>query len=445
MKAVFLINDFLTGPVMVTLLILVGAVLTFKTNFVQIRRFFLVMKTTLGGIFKKGDGKGVTPFQAVTTALSGTIGTGNIAGVATAVSIGGAGAIFWMWVSAFFGMAIKYSEIVLAMKFRKKERGGFVGGPMYYIRKATGGELFPKLFSVSCIFSSFFIGNMIQSNTAIKALKSSFNLSDNMCKAVSLAIAFAVGLVILGGINRIAKVTEFLIPFMALFYVGGCFAVIFMNFGRIGEAFAEIFASAFSPESLSGGLLGVLFSKSAKVGVSKGIFTNEAGLGSAPIAHAASSNSEPANQGMWGIFEVFFDTIFMCTLTGLVIILSGASEIASMEGAELTLFAFSKYLGSFSIYLLSISTALFAVASIIGWSYYGETCVSYLSKKPSAKFLYKIVYIVFIYIGAVVGSNVLWEISDILNGMMMIPNLIALILLSNLVKDETKAYFNRLF
>lgn len=437
------INSFFTGPVMVSLLIIIGMYLTVKSDFIQFKRFFYAMMHTLGSIFKKSDDKGVSPFQAVTTALSGTIGTGNIAGVATAVAVGGAGAIFWMWVSAFFGMAIKYAEIVLAMKYRRKDETGYHGGPMYYIKEAAKGEFLSKLFSVFCIFSSCCIGNMIQSNTAIEAIKSSFDLSHASCKVIALVITITIALVIFGGIKRIARVTELLIPFMALFYLGGCFAVIGMNLNKVVPAFAEIFTSAFSAKSVSGGVLGVIFSKSAKIGISRGIFTNEAGLGSAPIAHAASSNNEPVSQGLWGIFEVFFDTIFMCTLTGLVIIISGLLKTTNLDGAELTLMAFSKYLGSFSTYLLAISTALFAVASIIGWSYYGEQCVSYMFKKKAAKNVYKLFFIFFIYLGTTANASLLWELSDIFNGFMMIPNLTALILLSNVVSEETKNYFKR--
>ncbi len=434
------LNSLVISPIMVWVVILVGLLLTIKTGFIQFRRLGFTLRYTFSQMFAKADknAKGITPFQAVATALSGTIGTGNIAGVATAVAIGGAGSIFWMWVSAFLGMATKYAEIVLSMKYRKKSNdGSYSGGPMYYIEEAMGGKKLARLFALLCLFASFGIGNMTQSNTAATAIKTFLPISDKQLKLAVIAVAIIIGFVIIGGIKRIAKITSALVPAMALFYIGGCVLIICMDFSNVGNVFKTILISAFNMKSAVGGVVGFGIIKAIKVGFARGVFTNEAGLGSAPIAHAAAENKMPAMQGLWGIFEVFFDTIVMCTLTGVVIILSGLYVDPSLNASALTLMAFQSYLGNFAAVIIAISTVFFAVATIISWSYYGETCVNYLFGSKFAVNIYKVFYIFAIYFGAITTANLVWGLSDLFNGLMMIPNLIGVMLLMNVVKSET--------
>lgn len=441
------LNSLIISPVMVWVVVLVGIVLTIKTGFIQFRRLGFTLKYTFSQMFKKSDknAKTITPFQAVATALSGTLGTGNIAGVATAVAIGGPGAIFWMWVSSFLGMATKYSEIVLSMKYRKKQKdGSYLGGPMYYIEKAMGNKKLASIFAALCLLSSFGIGNMTQSNTAAIAIKTYLPISDFYLRLSVIIVAVIIGFVIIGGIKRIAKITSSLIPAMALFYIGSCILIICMDYKNVGNAFKIIIQSAFNLKSAAGGVLGYGMITALKIGFARGVFTNEAGLGSAPIAHAAAENKLPALQGLWGIFEVFFDTIVMCTLTGVVIVLSGLYQNTALNSSALTLKAFSLYIGDFSATLIAISTVFFAVATIISWSYYGETCIKYLFNSKFAVMVYKIIYIFAIYLGAVTTANIVWGVSDLLNTLMMIPNLIGVILLVKVVKTETNVLNNEI-
>lgn len=434
------LNNFLSGPIIVWGIVIVGIILSIKTNFIQVRKLGASIKQTLYALFKKTDNTvGITPFQAVTTALAGTIGTGNIVGVAAAISIGGAGAIFWMWISAFLGMATKYAEIVLAIRYREKNGNEYIGGPMYYLREICKSK-FPSIaFAILCILSSFGIGNMVQSNAISGAITS---VSTMNFRPIMIVISIIVGFVIIGGIKRIAKITESFIPFMAVFYMLGCIIIIFMNFDVLGLAFLEIFTGAFDFSSVAGGIMGFLTAKSLRVGFARGVFTNEAGLGSAPIAHAAANAKSPADQGLMGIFEVFFDTIVMCTLTGLVIIISGLYCNPSLDGASLTLSAFTMYLGKYAGIFIAISTIFFAVSSIISWSYYGESCIKFLCKSKYAILIYKIIFVGAIYFGAVTSLDFVWGIADLFNSLMMIPNLIGIILLSNEVKRETKLVFH---
>jgi len=437
-------NELLSGPVMVWGAVIIGIILSLKTRFIQVTKLGYALKQIGVSLFKKPDKKsnGITPFQAVTTALSGTIGTGNIVGVATAITLGGAGAIFWMWVSAFFGMATKYSEITLAIKYRSKNKDNlFFGGPMYYISKAVGGRWLSVIFALLCLTSSFGIGNMVQANAISDAIQSVSNIN---YKPIIIVVAILVGFVIIGGIKRIAKTTEKLIPAMAMFYIGGCLVIIFMNLSSMSTVFSEIIHSAFNMKSAAGGVVGFTMARAIKIGFSRGVFTNEAGLGSAPIAHAAADAKSPADQGLWGIFEVFFDTIIMCTLTGAVIIVSGLHNNNSLDGAALTLGAFRQYLGDFAAIFIAVSTVFFAVSTIISWSYYGQTCVNYLFKSKKAVLIYKFFYIIAIYIGAVTTLEFVWGISDLFNSLMMIPNLIGVVLLGNVVKEETDKLRKRL-
>lgn len=424
------INEYISSPIMVCGAIIVGIYLTFKMRFVQVTHFFDSFKSLFENDKKKS---GISPFQAVTTALSGTLGTGNIVGVATAISIGGAGSLFWMWVSAFFGMATKFCEISTSVLYSQKDnKGNFFGGPMYYIKN-------PKLqiaFAIFCLLSSFGIGNMVQSNTVAEAVSCTFNIN---FKPIIIIIMILVFFTLVGGIKRIASITEKAIPFMATFYIGGCLLVICMNLPSICSVFQDIISSAFDFSSIGGGLIGYKVVRSMKIGITRGIFTNEAGLGSAPIAHACANAKSPSKQGFLGVFEVFFDTIVMCTMTGIVILLSSkysANIGGNVTGANLTLGAFEEFLGSFAGSFIAISTIFFAVSTIISWSYYGSACVTFLTKSKTAQFVYRICYIIAIYIGATSTLNFVFAFSDLLNCLMMIPNLIGICAISNEVKKS---------
>lgn len=436
------IHNFVWGPVMLVLLVGTGIYLSIRTGFFQFTRFSEIWKNTFGTLFKKdGEDKNptgaITPFQAVSTALAGTIGTGNIVGVATAITMGGPGAIFWMWLSAFFGMVTKYSEIVLAVKFREKNaEGNWVGGPMYYIEKGLKQKWLAVTFAVFCALASFGIGNMTQINSISLALESSFGIATWITGIIG---AIVVAMVIIGGIKRIAKVTERIVPFMALLYITGAIIVLVINYAAIPAAFKTIFSYAFNLNSAVGGAVGYTVMQAIRFGLARGVFSNEAGLGSAPIAHAATSTTNPVRQGIWGIFEVFIDTIIVCSMTALVILTSGLWN-SGITGAELTSAAFSSALGTYGGYFVSISIMFFALSTILGWSYYGERSIEYISKSSIATSIYKALFIACIVVGATTKLELVWGIADTLNGLMAIPNLIALLGLSGLVISITKEY-----
>lgn len=443
------INENFSTAIMVYGSIITGIILSFRLNFLQIRQFKFMLKYTFTSIFSKNKTnlkeddttQTITPFQAVATALSGTIGTGNITGVSLAIVMGGAGALFWIVVSAFFGMIIKYTEIILAMKYRVKSDLGYHGGAMYYMEHCTNNKKFnlnlAKFFAISCLLASFGIGNLTQSNTAFSAIKLVIptlfpfaNISDFAIQNIFVIIAFFVLIIMLGGIKSIAKVTSIIVPVMAVFYMVCCIIIIAINHKQLPNVLSMILQDAFEIDSLTGGLFGSAVNQSIQVGFTKGLFTNEAGLGSAPIAHSACENEDFHLQGVWGLFEVFFDTVFMCSLTGLVILLSGVNLNSNIDIGTLTLRAFSNTLGNFAGIVIALSTVMFAIASIIGWSYYGEQALFYLTKKHLYVNLYKLIYAVFIYLGAVFSLNLVWEISDIFNSLMMLPNLFAIIMLT---------------
>lgn len=426
------LNSFFTGPVMVGAILVAGVTLSIKTGFVQIKRLGYTFLFAARSLKSKGGENTISPFEAVSTALSGTLGTGNIAGVATAIIIGGPGALFWMWVSAFFGMATKYCEIVLAMKYRKKTEGGYVGGAMYYIKEATGSGFLAAAFAVFCLLASFGMGNMTQANTAAVSLASVFSLDGGQIRIIFLFLSVLMCIIIFGGIKRISRIAAFITPFTAAVYIICCLFVILCQYKALPEVFSLIFKSAFCIKSAAGGVVGYGMIKAMRIGFARGVFTNEAGLGSAPIAHAAAENELPALQGLWGIFEVFLDTIFMCTLTGIVILISKVAP-----GNDMTIKAFSALLGKYAGGFIGVSTIIFALVTIIGWSYYGEVAVKYLFKSKLAVSCYKLIYSALIYFGAVSSMAFVWDISDIFNGLMMLPNILALLLLSKSVGEET--------
>ncbi len=461
-KIVTAVDDFAWGPIMLVLLVGTGLYLSIRSGFLQFSRFGYAMRNTLGKAFtKQTAGKGeVTPFQAMTTALAGTVGTGNIAGVTGAIFIGGPGAVFWLWVSALVGMVTKYSEVVLAVKYRERnEAGDWVGGPMYSIKNGLGkGWLWlAYVFAFFGMVASFGIGNTTQVDsiaTAINTAISAFG-GDGGSKALRIAIglivAIIVAVVIIGGIKRIGAVTEKLVPFMAVIYILAALVVVFGNIGQIGTVLGAIFKGAFSPRAIAGGALGVGIMTTIQKGIARGVFSNEAGLGSAPIAHAATSHSDPVKQGLYGIFEVFMDSIVICTLTALALLmgLSGKLGINGIEwgvnhGSEMVVTAFSSIFGGkVSSIIIAVGLSLFAFSTILSWSLYGARCCEFLFGKSSkpATLVYKILFCVVLVIGSTLGLDLVWTIGDALNGLMALPNLIALLLLSGTVLKLTKEYF----
>lgn len=436
------INEVVWGLPALILMIGTGLYLSAATGWFQFSQTKLWFNETFGSMFsskKKSPASGISPFQATTTALASTIGTGNIVGVATAIVAGGAGAVFWMWVSAFLGMAVKYSEIVLAVSFRKKAQDGtYYGGPMYYIEQGLGKgfKWLSVLFSVFAIAACLGAINLNQSNSIAAAI-SGFGVKPLY---TGIAVAFVTGLVIIRGIKGIASISEKLVPLMALFYLAGGLFAIFSDYGNIGDTFMLIIKQAFSFKAAGGGTAGYMMMKAVRMGFARGIFSNEAGLGSAPIAHAAADAKDPVWQGFWGVFEVFVDTILICSITAIVIINSGLHD-SGLNGAALTAAAFGKYYGSAGSMFLSISIILFALTSILGWYYYSEQCLRYLfhDNKLVSK-VYKSIYLLLIVVGAQSELTFVWSISDTLNGLMAIPNLIAVISLSDIVIYLTKRY-----
>lgn len=430
-----LLSVFLSGPVMVWGVSVIGLLISFGTRFVQIRMFARSVKTVLFGM-KKGQNGQISSFQAVTAALSGTIGTGNIAGVAIALAAGGAGAIFWMWISAFLGMAVKFAEITMAVRFRERKDGRFVGGPMYYLTHAVGKRT-GKLFAWLCICSSFFVGNMVQANTAFGALLAITPIAPPALMCLFLVLSVVTGIVLAGGMGRIVSVTQVLVPVMAAVYLLGCMAVIVLHPASCLKALCSIVTEAFSFQSMAGGIGGSMLMQAMRVGCTKGVFTNEAGLGSAPIAHAAAECESPAVQGLFGVFEVFFDTIVMCTLTAVVILSSGVPFDSAADGISITLAAFAQTFGQTSRILLGVSVLFFAFAAILSWGGYGDSCILFLNGKRRVRRLYHVLYAAAVFFGAVFPVLSLWELADLFNGLMMIPNLLGLILLLPFVKEET--------
>ena len=444
--------DNILSIAMMLFLIACGLFLSIRTGFFQFRRFGYVTKNTIGNLFNKKlhikDKGSVSPFQAVTTALAGTIGTGSIAGVATALVLGGPGAVFWMWISALLGLVTKYSEIVLAIKFREKnESGAYIGGPMYYIKNGLGIKWLAALFAAFAMIACIGTGNATQSNSISSVLDMNFDVTPWI---TGIVLTVIVGLVIIGGVKRIATVNEKLVPVMAVFFIlASVFALIF-NGSLIPTAFSLIFKEAFNFRSVLGGVGGYGILTAMRYGVGRGVFSNEAGLGSAPIAHSASSTEDPVKQGLWGVFEVFITTIIICTMSALVILTSGVYLDAfdlgvapSLSGAALSSAAFEEalpYVGGLGI---AISTVFFALSTILGWAYYGEVCVGYLFKRHSAVSItvYRIIYVLFVFVGAVTEINTVWLVADCFNALMALPNLIALIGLSGLFVKITREHF----
>lgn len=449
------INDFIWGVPAMICIIGVGLILSFRTRFIQIRKFPYALKSTIGKIFSKTDAKegSITPFQAVCTALAATVGTGNIAGVAGAIALGGPGAVFWMWMSALLGMCTKFAEVTLAVHFREKNaHGDYIGGPMYYIKNGLGKKWMwlAYLYAAFGVLTVFGTGNATQVNTittSINTMLTSFGLvTDAETKTVSLivgiVIAIIVALVLLGGIKRLARVTEKLVPFMAVLYVLLGVGVILLNLERVPGVFTSIFQGAFNPRAVTGGLIGSFFI-SMKRGVSRGIFSNEAGLGTGSIAHATADTDDAIKQGFFGIFEVFADTIVICTLTALTILCSGTTfQYGVSAGAELTISGFVATYGNWVTIFTAIALCCFAFSTILGWGLYGARCLEFIfSEKVIKPFM--IVYSLVAIVGATMDLGLLWGIADTFNGLMSIPNLIALFLLSGTVARLLKEFIQK--
>jgi AGCS family alanine or glycine:cation symporter len=440
------VNGFIWGVPAMICIIGVGLLLSVRTRFIQVRKFGAAMKNTIGKIFDKTQAKdgSMSPFQAVCTALAGTVGTGNIAGVAGAIALGGPGAIFWMWCSAFLGMCTKFSEVTLAIHFREKNANGeYVGGPMYYIKNGLSKKwhFLAVLYALFGVLTVFGTGNATQVNTIVSSIHSALHnlhiidgtVDERANLIFGIFIAAFVAMVLLGGIQRIGQVSEKLVPFMATLYVILAIGVVILHINRVPAVFAMIFKSAFTPQAATGGIIGSMF-LSMKKGVSRGIFSNEAGLGTGSIAHACADTNNAVHQGMFGIFEVFMDTIVICTLTGLVILL-GAPNIVygQAAGAELTISGFTATYGGWVSIFTAVAMCCFAFSTIIGWGLYGSRCIEFLGgEKLVRPFL--VAYSFVSIIGATINLGLLWDIADTFNGLMAIPNLIALLVLSGQVK-----------
>ena len=447
------VNNFIWGVPAMVCIFGVGLYLSIRTNFLQIRKFPYAIKTTLGRIFRKRDASdgAITPFQAVCTALAATVGTGNIAGVAGAIAIGGPGAIFWMWVSALFGMCTKYAEVTLAVHDREiNANGELVGGPMYYIKNGLSKKWhwLAYLFAAFGVLTVFGTGNATQVNTITTAINSAllnYNVISESAVSTSnliigIIIAILIAMILLGGIKRIGHVTEKLVPFMALLYILLGLGVILLNIQNVPAVFASIFRGAFQPRAVTGGIVLSMFT-SLKKGVSRGIFSNEAGLGTGSIAHACADTKKPVKQGRFGIFEVFTDTIVICTLTALVILCSGvAVDYGKAAGAELTILGFTSTYGSWVSIFTAVAMCCFAFSTAVGWGLYGARCIEFLfSEKVIKPFM--VIYSLVAILGATANLGLMWSIAETFNGLMAIPNLIALFLLSGTVVKLTKEYF----
>lgn len=452
------INGFVWGPIMLALLVGTGVYLSIRVGFIQFSKISYWWKNTIGKIFKKteaGEGE-ITPLQAVSTALASTVGTGNIAGVTGAIILGGPGAVFWMWISALFGMVTKFAEVTLAVKYRERnDKGDWCGGPMYYIKNGLGAnwKWLGVVFSVFGALAAFGIGNISQINSIASSVNSvavAFNpAATDYAKTISLitgiVVAIFVALVLIGGVKRIGQVTEKLVPGMAAVYIICALIVVIVNAGAIPGVLASIFKGAFNPSAVVGGVVGISIKTAITKGVGRGVFSNEAGLGSAPIAHAATSEKDPVKQGLYGIFEVFMDTIVICTLTSLVVLCSGVAAgnfgNKDLAGVPTAVAGFASVFGDkIGSMILAVGLLLFATSTILGWALYGVRCAEFIFGSKIIR-PYEIVFCLVVVAGAVADLTLVWDISDTLNGLMAIPNLIAVLLLSPVVVKLTKEHF----
>lgn len=436
------IDSFIWGPPLLILLVGTGLYLTLRLGFLQIRYLPRALRYLFQRDANKGKGD-VSSFAALCTALAATIGTGNIVGVATAVQAGGPGAIFWMWLVALLGMATKYAECLLAVKYRVRDRNGFMaGGPMYYIERGLGVKWLARLFAVFGVLVAFFgIGTFPQVNAITHAMQDTFNIPIIITAVV---VTLLVALIILGGVKRIATASSLIVPFMAIFYVSVSIVILAINYDKLPAAIELVIHSAFEPQAALGGAVGFTVMKAIQSGVARGIFSNESGLGSAPIAAAAAQTKEPVRQGLISMTGTFLDTIIVCTMTGLVLVITGAWSNLELAGASVTNYAFAQGLGtSFGATVVTIGLLFFAFTTILGWCYYGERCFVYLVGIRGIR-LYRWSFIILVGTGSFLTLDLIWILADIVNGLMAFPNLVALIGLRKVIISETKDYFERL-
>ncbi|OQB14984.1 MAG: Amino-acid carrier protein AlsT [Firmicutes bacterium ADurb.Bin193] len=437
-KIIALINGLVWSPFMLTVLLGTGLYFSARSGFMQIFKLKAIIKEIVSKCFKKTPGDAdrgaITPFQALSTALAGTIGTGNIAGVATALTIAGPGAIFWMWVSALVGMMTKYAEIVLAIKFRRKNpKGEWIGGPMFYIGEGLKMKHLAFIYAFLGVVASFGAGNMAQSNSVSSAMEEAFGIPPLL---TGMFLAVFVGITVAGGVKKIAAVAGTVVPLMSLFYMFSAVVVLLINIIKIPAAVALIMKSAFTASAPAGGFMGATVAAAIRKGTARGIFTNEAGLGSASIAHASADTDHPFRQGLWGIFEVFFDTIVMCSITAFAILVTD-KWTEGLTGTALTVSAFNSVIDGLGSYTIPVSLLFFAFSSVLAWAFYGRKCLEYIGGERYAR-IYLFVFISAIIAGATAKLELVWELSDALNGLMLIPNIIGLIGLSGIVVRETR-------
>lgn len=428
------ISGYVWGLPLLILLVGTGIYLTLRLGFLQIRTLPYALKLAFSPAKQDKKSKGdISHYQSLTTALAATIGTGNIVGVASAVLLGGPGAVFWMWITALFGMATKYSEAILAVKYRSEDKDGQIsGGPMYYLEKGLKAKWLGVAFALFGAVAAFGIGNMVQSNAVAASLETTFNMP---YWVTGLILVVLISLIIIGGIKSIGKVTAFFVPIMALFYILAGLVIIFLNMDLIGPAFATIFTDAFTGSAVAGGAIGTVI----RWGVARGVFSNEAGLGSAPIAAAAAKTDYPGRQALVSMTQVFLDTILVCTITGLTIVMGKQYVNSEIKDTQLTAESFQLFLGDIGSIVVSIGLVFFAFSTIIGWSYYGEKCFGYLTNNRGVQY-YKIVYVIFVFLGSIATIDVAFAFADIMNGLMAFPNLIGLLGLSGVVVAETKRF-----
>lgn len=428
------ISDFVWGLPLIILLVGTGIYLTFRLGFLQIRSLPYALKLTFSRKQDQESEGDISHFQALTTASAATIGTGNIVGVATAIFLGGPGAVFWMFVAGLFGMATKYGEAILAVKYRVKDaQGNMAGGPMYYLEHGLKQKWLGVLFAIFGALAAFGIGNGTQAKAISDLMQDTFSVP---AWVTGIALVIFAGLVILGGIKWIGRVTSYFVPFMAIFYILAGLYVMIANFQLVPDAIATIFTHAFSGEAALGGTIGTVI----RYGVARGLFSNEAGMGSAPIAAAAAKTDLPGRQALVSMVQVLFDTLIICMITGITIVMSGLWEDKTIEAGVLTSAAFEQLVGSIGPYLITLGLLFFASSTILGWAYYGEKCFQYLIKSPTAIWVYRTVFVLFIFVGATASLDSVWTLADILNGLMAIPNLIGLIGLSGIIVLETKRF-----
>ncbi|MGI8313906.1 alanine/glycine:cation symporter family protein [Halobacillus mangrovi] len=428
------INSFLWGPVMLVFLLGTGVWLTLQLRFIQVRHLGKGFKLTFAPLFKKEKSEGINSFKALATSISAQVGTGNLAGVATAIASGGPGAIFWMWISSFFGMATIFSEAILAQKYRVKKGSQFVGGPAYYIRDGLGSRWLAGFFAIAIIIALGFIGNMVQSNAITVAMNQAMgvdSLSINL--VIGVIIAFFVGLILFGGISRISNFAGNVVPFMALLYIGGSLIILVSYADQIIPTLQLIVQSAISPEAAAGGALGATIKEAIRYGIARGLFSNEAGMGSTPHAHAVAEVKHPTNQGLVAMVGVFIDTVIICTLTAMVVLLTNAHQ-SGLEGSAITQEGFARGLGSFGIPFIAICLLFFAFTTILGWAYFGEVNVKFLFGDQAVG-IYRSVVLLFIVTGSLVQVDFVWEIADTFNALMVIPNILALLGLTKMIKS----------